>query len=196
MRYIVQMIREFFSNRNHWSTLLEYCCFLLGVKLSLKHALLGCGASGRVFNVQDNTGVQYAMKLVYSSDTTIIATVQAEILTLQSIKAAGGNTVNVVENKTANYRNPSSNTITGVSYLMAETGTTITAEGCMRNTAVAGEVFMALCKLHMIRCYHGDARLPNLIRYRGVLLWIDFMRINLAYPSTVDISTFVLHDGM
>ena len=185
-----QLIKRFFSHRNSWCSVLDYCCAELKVKLSASNSFLGRGSSGRVFRVVDEDNNERAMKIVYSENATHITAVQAEITTLRSIKALGGHTVTVV-GEPAYYRNPLNNTITGIGYLMAEVGNVVSVTD---HNEQAAELFRELYELHRLNRYHGDPRLPNIIRYNENLLWIDFMRINLDHPSEDEFEKFVEHD--
>ena len=188
-----QLIRGFFSQRNNWSSVLDHCCAALKVKLSASSSFLGSGSSGRVFKVVTEDGSERAMKIVYSENMADITAVEAELTTLRSIKAAGGHTVTVV-GTAAHYRDPLHNTISGMGYLMAEVGSVILPEECWDQKPLREEVLRALYQLHGLRRYHGDPRLPNIIRHNGNLLWIDFMRINLETPTAADFPEFVKHD--
>lgn len=188
-----QLIRGFFSQRNHWCSVLDHCCAELKVKLVANNSFLGCGGSGRVFSVMTEDGSQCALKIVHSVKTTDLTAVQAELMSLRSIKAAGGHTVTVM-GLPVHYRDPLSNEIIGIGYLMAEVGTVIRSEECRGNRELITELFRELYHLHGLRRYHGDPRLPNIIRHNNALLWIDFMRMNIETPSEVDFPAFVKHD--
>ena len=187
-----ELIQGFFSKRNAWRTLLDYFCSSFSVKLVNSDAFLGCGASGRVFKVVDAAGVYHALKIVHSTEPTVIAAVQAEISTVQEIKTSGGNTV-TIENM-ALYFDLNHQCATGVGYLMAEVGKIFSAEECRNNKNIATRAFDALHDLHKLRRYHGDPRLPNLINYNNQLIWIDFMRANSTAVDKVDFSLYVIHD--
>ncbi len=189
-----KLIQRFFSKRNQWCCLLDYCCAELGLKLAASDAFLGCGASGRVFRVVTETGMECALKIVFSTKTADITAVEAELRSLQSIKAAGGHTVTAVPNSLVFYRDPTSNAVHGAGYLMTEVGTVMSPDACRSDAQLTTEVLQELFHLHSLRRYHGDPRLPNIIRYGDALLWIDFMRTNLATPRDEDFSEFVRHD--
>lgn len=63
----------------------------------------------------------------------------------------------------------------GGGFLLAEIGEPFT----VTSKAECADAFSALAVLHSKGVTHGDARLPNLLRCRDGLRWIDLARFNL-----------------
>jgi len=188
-----QCIRNFFK-RNNWCKLLDKCLADFKVTLSESNSFLGCGSFGRVFSVITEDGSQHALKIVYSKEDKALTGVQSEVAALRSIKSIGGHTV-TVRNEPVYWMDPATRKISGIGYMMAEVGTAIQSEKKFRGELVLmEEVFRELCHLHTLRRYHGDPRLPNIIRYNGNLLWIDFMRANIEVTNDFDFQEIVKHD--
>eukprot|EP01031_Cornospumella_fuschlensis_P029631 gene29631-35767_t len=206
-----QFIRGFFSQRNPWCSVLDHCCAAFNVQLAETSAFLGRGASGRVFRVvAEDSRQQHAMKIVYSEKSDDIRAVEAELQSLRRIKAAGGSAVTVLGSPTY-YIDPVSERVTGIGYLMAEMGSVVTIEENNNSNSsnsiysnsraiIVEEAFRELYHLHRLRQFHGDARLPNLLRSDGEdqqLLWIDCLRVaGLDSASEEEeFPAFVEHDA-
>ena len=188
-----QLIRTFFSQRNDWCCLLDHCCAMLAVQLDTNCAVLGCGSRGRIFRVRTKDGSLCAMKIVHSLNAETIAGVELELEALRSIKAAGGNIVTVVGSPTY-FIDPLSEEVTGIGYLMAEAGVVVTEKECSNQPSLIVDIFQELYTLHRLRKFHGDPRIPNIIRYNDVLLWIDAMRISIHDPTKKEFPDYVKHD--
>jgi hypothetical protein len=135
------------------------CAFEAGASAS---ALLGIGGYGRVFRVlEDGSGQDGALKVVVSPDSADPA-LRAEVEMLQAACKAGCKVATVVAD-------PVSLSAGSAAYLLREVGTRFRGATLDDQQSAV----KALCSLHQRGFVHGDARVPNVLRHNGALMWVD-----------------------
>ena len=140
---------------------------------------LGAGATGYVFDVITPDGTHAALKVVLRQRDTAV---RNEIRCMRATCTAGAPVATVVDDSSvASHLDdrsivvdvPRDGTTPFAYYLLKEVGTPLTLP--LPNDDV-GAVFASLASLHALGVCHGDARLPNVVRVGGALVWIDMAR--------------------
>jgi len=183
----LQHIRQLLGlelERHPWDIALEDALHDQGAQISIYssrepgRAMLGGGAMGRVFRVT-REGQPFALKLVLEAKNVAVLEREFTFIHERARLAVPNNIVGVVE---GSYRAGSFEVesrsrenepfmVRYASYLMPIVGQQVTAA----SVAVAKAILVSLSELHIAGIAHGDARLPNVVRYENRYLWIDFV---------------------
>ena len=153
----VQLIRAFFP-LSLWERAQVEVCKKLGVTVC-DDGFLGVGGSGRVFKLKaDSTRDQQALKVVLSANIYHLE-VEHALLQNRELECLVTTTtgIAVVED-------------VGAGYAMAPVGSPV----CASSSSVV-DLFNSLKTLHDAKLGHGDARLANVVFYRGKYVWVDVM---------------------
>lgn len=138
-------------------------------------SFLGAGASGRVFAVKTASGAVQALKVVATTGPLLF--LKDEFSLLEAAAAKGAPVVPVVAGSLKQYPG------IGGGYLMAEVGTAIklSSQKWMRR------IFGALHRVHAAGAFHGDARLPNVIKLgKKTVHWVDFVAAVFDHPAALE----------
>lgn len=155
-------------------------------------ALLGVGASGRVFCVQRSaTGSSAPRAGLLTLKVSCLASqgdLAMEYALMQAAAARGAPVASVVKDSLRAVALPGTEQYAGGGYLLAEVLQHVSVTSLRRCTSA----FAALQALHGCGMAHGDARLPNLLARRseaesegddGQLVWIDLRNAACAVWS-------------
>jgi hypothetical protein len=151
-------------------------------------ALLGAGASGRVFCVERSVSGSSAPRAgLLALKVSCLASqgdLAAEYTLMQAAAARGAPVASVVKGSLRAMVLPGTEQYAGGGYLLAEVLQHVPVTSLQRSTSA----FAALQALHGCGMAHGDARLPNLLARRdGQLVWIDLCNAaGVAWSQRVD----------
>lgn len=194
-----ELFQNFFSRNDPLTTSFMRLCHELGVKEHYisagkeSRSLLGKGFSGRAFVVKGVSGTTFVLKVVIT-DLESSKTEQEFDRLLVETQSNTPHVVRVVEGsfKSGEFEIDSDTFWSGASripsskkkyygYLMEDVGAPI-RYNTIRETDRT-DICKSLNALHVRNVYHGDARIPNVVKCEKTFKWIDFHHMIGASPA-------------
>jgi hypothetical protein len=174
-----------------WCTLLDGLCMSLSVELRSSDSFLGRGATGMAFAVRARSDHDTWHALKISKAREHVQSVELECAQLsricrllESVPDSARSAFGVVKrflpsscSELCRFRFDVSVEelfSLGVGFMFGPVGVSIWREP--RSVGLLAELLSALAALHRAGITHGDARLPNIVRYGEQLVWIDFQQ--------------------